>query len=208
MSDARLLETAVVGNIYTNCYFLELGQTLIVIDPGGEPEILAEKIRKVKHDEMFLIATHCHFDHILAAAELQDQFGCRLLMHRNEKDVLGQAAELSKELFGISPEIPDCTYIGGGDLFDGVINVIETPGHTPGSVTLTTGDMMFTGDTLFRDSIGRTDFLGSYPVMKETLSSMFHMEEDYRVYPGHGDSTTLAREKKNNLLFRNFSGMD
>lgn len=203
-----LIDTVVVGNLYTNCYFLDLGGSLLIIDPGGEPDLLAEKIRRIDHEDLHLIATHCHFDHILAARSLQDEFNCELLMHRNEKDFLQPSAVLSEQLFGTSPDMPECTFIDGSPLFDGMIQVIETPGHTPGSISLVSGDMMFTGDTLFRDSIGRTDFFGSEESMMKSLKAMYQMDRNYRLFTGHGESTTLDREKQNNMIFRLFAGVD
>lgn len=207
MSDGARVRTEVVGDLYTNCYFLSCGDDLLVIDPGGDPEKLISVIRDIDPVSVKLIATHCHFDHILAARDIQDAFRCVFMIHRDEEKYMSASAELAEEMFGVQMELPDSTFIKGGGipLGESEINVIETPGHTPGSICLSIGSKMFTGDTLFRDSIGRTDFFGSMESMRRSLHMLFSIETDCEIYPGHGDSSTLFREKKQNLLFREFS---
>lgn len=207
MSDAELIGTHVVGNLYTNCYFLASDDSLLVIDPGGDPEELSKLIQDSGYGEVNLVATHCHFDHILAAAQLQEDLNCKLYIDRRERDYLKESVKLSEELFGTSFELPQCTFFTGQSDFPLPLKVIETPGHTPGSCIFLSGDKMFTGDTLFRDSIGRTDFFGSDEKMKESLNFLYNMQDEFTVFPGHGSKTTLSREKNENAIFRIYAGI-
>lgn len=208
MSDTELLEAAVVGRLYTNCYFLKSGDHLAVIDPGGDARLISEKIDHYGCRDVSLIATHCHFDHILAAHELQEKHGCEFFIHRKEKEYLEPSVALSLRFFDTALEIPDCTFVSKeGDLPIG-LEFIETPGHTPGSICVISGNMMFTGDTLFNGSIGRTDFFGSQDDMKASLRNLYLNETDYSLYPGHGPQSTLNSERKNNHIFRTFAGVE
>ncbi len=208
MSDLELLETVVVGRLYTNCYILGDGSSIIVIDPGGEEGLLSERIDSYSPEEISLVATHCHFDHIKAARVLQEKYGCSAFIHTGEEGFLRASVDLSEQLFGETLELPDFTFLSGNKCCSGRLDVMHAPGHTPGSIILTSGDMMFTGDTLFRDSIGRTDFFGSDDSMRRTLSILYRISSEFRLYPGHGEETTLSREKRMNRIFLAYAGVE
>lgn len=207
MSESLIIRKEVVGPLFTNCYILKSGDDLLVIDPGGDPEKIIGSINKLGFSKIELMATHCHFDHIFAAKALQDEFGCNFKLHKREEEYMVPSAQLARKWFKGEVDLPDTKFIDEGsfELGDKRIEIILTPGHTPGSITMTVEDKMFTGDTLFRDSIGRMDIFGSEQDMQRSLRLLYDIKTDYVVYPGHGEETTLKREKEHNFLFSEFA---
>lgn len=188
----------------SNCYFLTAdGETAIAIDPG-QPRILFEARKRglsVKH----ILLTHGHFDHIGGCSLLQKagaQIGC------SEKELpLVNGADNMAEAFAspVSPFRIDFTVKDGEILeLDGItVRVMETPGHTAGSVCYFAENNLFTGDTLFADGAGRTDLpTGNEGELRESLYRLSLIKEDYTVYTGHGENTTLDYEKKYNGYLR------
>jgi len=153
---------------------------------------------KLKVRAIFL--THGHFDHTTGAAALKEETGADLYIHRLD------CAEKKSE--GYMKYVPpaDVKHYAEGDeirVSGLVFKVLETPGHSPGSVTLMCEDALFTGDTLFRDSCGRTDFEGgSMRVLLKSLKRLYELEGDFEVYPGHADCTTLSRERSENYYMQ------
>lgn len=188
-----------------NAYALtEDGKTAIVIDPA-QARVESELIKRGL-TPAYVLLTHCHFDHVGGVSALQAS-GARVLCSEAEKPLIGTSADLF-EMFG-APRLPfktDETFLDGEEKNLGGIRVkmLLTPGHTSGSACyLITakdgGRYLFTGDTLFEDSIGRTDFpTGSIGEMRTSLLKLSALEGDYPVYPGHNDPTTLDRERKHN----------
>ncbi|MEG0764809.1 MAG: MBL fold metallo-hydrolase [Pseudoflavonifractor sp.] len=183
-----------VGPIGTNCYLLadDLSHCAI-IDPGGNAgTILAELKKSGLLPEMILL-THGHYDHTGGVAELRKALGVPVYLHPADKALLGDQ---------IMPDIgPTRDYKGGDILTLGslALHVIHTPGHTPGGVTLRAEDALFTGDTLFCGSMGRTDLPGgSYEEIMLSLKCLGRLPGDYRVLPGHEGSSTLEEERKTN----------
>ncbi len=186
-------KTLVLGDYQVNCYLVsdEAGRA-VIIDPGYE----AEKIlRVVKEDSLEIKAiflTHGHFDHIGAVKPLAQALGCPVYIHPKEATL---PPYLTRGLLYYTEEYEQGEEIAVGDL---TFRVLETPGHTNGSVCLLCGDCLFTGDTLFAGSCGRTDLGGSMLDMLASLKSLADLEGNYRVFPGHGPETDLDHERKTN----------
>ena len=190
----------------TNCYFLINEQTGLcaVVDPADEYGRIAAKLseKSLKLDKILL--THAHFDHIMALRRLREQTGAPLYVHKDDvemlldphKSLMATAGECSR------PEDPPEHTLKDGDeiqLGTDTIKVMHTPGHTKGSVCYICGDSIISGDTLFRGGIGRYDFYGGdYDLMLASLDRIKALDGDYKIYPGHGSSTTLLREKETN----------
>ena len=189
------IHTLPLGDYQTNCYILhqEGNRDCLVIDPGYEPEIILSYLSEKGLTLQAILLTHGHFDHVGAVRELAAQTDCRVYI--NPKDLSLPPMLTAGPLYYTN------TY-GEGDRLDiaGIsFRVLETPGHTPGSVFLMAEQNLFSGDTLFCGSCGRTDLPGGdYRAMKESLKRLASLREDYNVYPGHGSNTTLAWEQKTN----------
>ena len=191
--------TLPLGSYQTNCYIVwEDGRDdCIVIDPGYEPEtVLAEVCRRGLSLGAILL-THGHFDHVGGVGFLAQRADCPIYIHR---------AELSlPESFTDGPLLYTQNYDEGDELsLAGLsLRVLHTPGHTPGSVCLLCEDTMFSGDTLFMDSCGRTDFPGGDDgLMRKSLNRLAQLQGDFKVLPGHGPATQLAEERKYNPYLR------
>ncbi len=189
------IHTLPLGDYQTNCYILhqEGNRDCLVIDPGYEPEIILSYLSEKGLTIQAILLTHGHFDHVGAVRELAAQTDCRVYL--NPKDLAMPPMLTAGPLYYTNS-------YGEGDQLDiaGIsLQVLETPGHTPGSVCLITDNNLFSGDTLFCGSCGRTDLpCGDHRAMTESLKRLAALREDYTVYPGHGSNTTLAWEQKTN----------
>ncbi|HAW60635.1 MAG TPA: MBL fold metallo-hydrolase [Actinobacteria bacterium] len=208
-----ILHRLVVGPS-TNCYILApptAGQA-VVIDPGGEGGrilgILKANALKVK----YIINTHGHYDHIAADDELAQVTGAPIYIHAGDVGLLGKPEEnLSLLFFGNSFTLSSPVMELGNDqileLKDLRLKVLHTPGHTPGSISILVGDNLFTGDLLFKGSVGRTDLPGSsYKALMGSLKKIATLPDSVKVYPGHGPETILGEEKKHNPFLRGLCG--
>ncbi len=189
-----LIKTLTVGQIETNCYVVTDEDTLqcAVIDPGDESNVILNYLEEHKLQAKYIFLTHGHFDHIMAVAAVQAETGATVCMSR--KDV-------GKGDYRYDPGDGAVMY-GEGDTFHVgglTFQVIETPGHTPGGVCLICQDAIFTGDTLFAGSCGRTDLPGGdMEQILWSLKRLYELPGDYEVYPGHMDSSTLDKERRFN----------
>ena len=171
------IEHLVVGPLLTNCYLVISKGELIIIDPGGEADKILREIKKIKAKPKYIINTHFHPDHTSENLRIKEETGAEILIHEKEKDFIDFKADrfLNEE---------DEIKIG-----DSVFKIIHTPGHTPGGICLLGENIVFTGDTLFKDGYGRTDLPGgSLEDLKESLRKLSKLlKPNMIVYPGHGE---------------------
>ena len=189
-------QTLPLGYLQTNCYLLEGSEgRCLAIDPGDEPERVLDALAGRTLEAILL--THGHFDHVGAVRDLVAETGCRVYLCPQE---LTLPVNMTGGRLFHTDSYTDAAQLTLAGLS---FTVMHTPGHTPGSVCLCFGDVLFSGDTLFAGSIGRTDFPGSDPVqMQQSLDRLAALEKNYRVFPGHGESTTLDQEKRYNPFLR------
>lgn len=196
-----------VGPIGTNCYILEDETThqLAVIDPGDEAERIQETLRQLGGQVKYILLTHGHYDHTTAVPDLKKALPqAQVYIHQADANGAGSA------LFPLAGQVEDLKSYDEGDVLplgSLEIQVMHTPGHSLGSVTLKVGDVLFTGDTLFCGSCGRTDLRGgSYAQIMQSLKRLGELEGNYHVCPGHDVTSTLERERKNNPFLREAMG--
>nr|MBU1327801.1 MBL fold metallo-hydrolase [Candidatus Omnitrophota bacterium] len=197
-----LIKKIVVGPLESNCYLVgdEHTKEIFVIDPGGDYKEIKSVIDKYSLKPKAVINTHGHGDHIGANKE----FSIPVWIHRLDADFLMDPSKNLSGAFGFLLKTKSASrLLEDGDMLDiGKYNleVIHTPGHTPGSICLKGAGVILTGDTLFCQGIGRTDF--TYGSEEDITSSikekLFTLDDDYVIYPGHGPSSTIGNEKINN----------
>jgi len=190
-----------LGVLKTNCYIIQSeNKNAAAVDIGGESEVLLEFLEKNDLTLKKILLTHGHFDHIGGVEQVRRATGAEVYIHHLD------APKLSD--FGITDIEPVAEYneISDGDIItlDEIqFRVMHTPGHTKGGVCYITDGVIFSGDTLFKNSMGRTDSPdGDYSEMMQSLKKLKMLEGNYTVYPGHDFSTTLNRERLNNPYMR------
>ena len=188
-----------VGPIGTNCYFLQDEESglMAIIDPGDDWERILHQVKKAEGEVKYILLTHGHYDHTTAVPDLVKALpGVQVYIHQADANGAGS------QLFPLAAQVEDFNNYDEGDtlpLGSLTIEVLHTPGHSKGSVTLKVGDVLFTGDTLFCGSCGRTDLRGgSYEEIMVSLKRLGELEGDFHVCPGHDRTSTLERERKYN----------
>ena len=198
----------------TNSYIVvsERNNAVLIDAPADAPYIL-EQLEFYGCTLKKIFLTHGHFDHIGAVADLVEATGCEVYIHPMDKNMLQNGDAMLATHFrarGCKSYDGDMVLFTENDILrldELEFDVLETPGHTPGSVCYICGEVMFTGDTLFSKSIGRTDFEGgSYPEMKKSLAKIADLGGNLTVYPGHMGVTTLDEERRSNMYLRECSG--
>lgn len=201
-----LIKTLTVGPFMANCYLVACPQTreAVVIDPGDEPQEILAAIAREGLRVRYIINTHGHIDHIAANDAVARATGAPVLIHAADAPMLTDPSR-NLSLFSGEPvrcEPADQLLRDGDEIAVGtlVFRVIHTPGHTPGAISLLCGQTLFTGDTLFAWSIGRTDFPGGdqKTLIRSIKERLFTLPEETEVYPGHGEPTTIGEEKSSN----------
>lgn len=189
-----------VGILRTNSYLISYNNKGIIVDPGGISDKLDENIKKLDGID-YIILTHGHFDHILEVKRYQKLTGAKVVIGEYEKDFpMDNSLNLCSEFYknGINNFSADIL-LKDGDILnfeDKEIKVISTPGHTIGSVCYCVDDIMLSGDTLFKGKVGRTDLAtGNQDDILNSLRKLYKLKTDYLVYPGHGLTTSLYKEK-------------
>lgn len=193
------IQSMVVGPVGTNCYLLGDGTVCALIDPGENAQGILRMVEASGMKLTAILLTHGHYDHRDAVAEiLENDPGLPVYIHRKERTESGPS---TRYFYG-----GDAVEYGEGDtvqIGDVTVKVLETPGHTAGSVTLMVENVLFAGDTLFAGTCGRCDLPGgSLGEMYASLKRLALLEGDYTVLPGHGPATTLSDERRENPYMR------
>ena len=186
----------VVGSLGTNCYIVvSQKNNAFIIDPGDEAAKIKNFLAKRKLTARFVVNTHGHIDHIKADAEI----ALPVYLHQDDREmIVDPTKNMMTAFFGTFDPVTPERLLKDGDtvaLDELEFKVIHTPGHTPGCICLSGKDVLFSGDTLFKDGIGRTDLPGaSEKLMQESLKKLSSLAENTVVYPGHGPETTIGNE--------------
>jgi len=203
----------VVGMVQTNCYIVINDETkeCFIIDPGASGKQLAEKMRQDNLTPVAVLLTHGHFDHAASAKTLAKEFDIKIYAHENEADTLRDPQKNVSWMIQLKESYDADVFLKDEQIIDIAgfeIKVLHTPGHTEGGCCyyIAEEDVVFTGDTLFAQSVGRTDFPGgsmsqivrSIQEKLMTLNEAGNLETDIMVYPGHNDPTTIETERMNN----------
>ena len=207
----------VMGPLETNSYLVSFGKDAFIIDPGFPKESveLAEYILEKGLTLKYIIATHGHFDHVLGIKSLRERLGYKpeFLIHVNDVELLSKAGDYLKRFFDIylEPVKPDKFLFGGESLYidEYRMEIIHTPGHTLGSICIYIPDkgVLFTGDTIFKGTIGRLDLPESNPdLFRKSVDRLARLPMETRIYPGHGDESILGVEFETNQSLRRFIG--
>ncbi|MGI6678629.1 MAG: MBL fold metallo-hydrolase [Dehalobacterium sp.] len=195
-----------VGMIGTNCYLVASQETkeAMVIDPGDEADRIFQLAEKHGYKITIILNTHGHWDHIGGNKTLKELTQAPILIHESDDAYLTDSKLNLGSLFGNQGESPKADrLLREGDIVtvgNLTFKVLHTPGHTPGGISLVGDKVVFVGDTLFKGSIGRTDFTGgSFSILISSIKNkLITLDDDLLVYPGHGPHTTIGQEKKEN----------
>ena len=205
-----ILDTLPTGPLEVNCYIVGCEKTrkAVVIDPGGNVSDILEKVQKHQLDVVMIINTHGHFDHIGGNRQLLEATAAELLIHQDDRQLMDLALEHAA-VYGLQTEAsppPTRELSGDEKLSVGELSlqVIHTPGHSPGGICLYVNDCLLVGDTLFAGSIGRTDLPGGdhHLLISGIKEKLLPLPDATRVCPGHGPMTTIGEEKQHNPFLR------
>lgn len=202
------IQSHTIGAIATNCYFLinENTREVLIVDPAEQADQITDKIQRQQLIPRGILLTHGHADHIMAVNDLQQRFEIPVCVHEAEKEIVEQPNyNLSTAIFNIPMVIKADKFLKDGQILDlaGMQwKVLFTPGHTQGGCCYYNEEekILISGDTLFQGSIGRTDLMsGNMPTLVRSIrEKLTVLPDDVRVYPGHGDMTTIEEERKYN----------
>ena len=192
------IKTLPLGAYQTNCYLVwgEDSDTCVVIDPGYAPDTVLDAAKKLGKKIAAILLTHGHFDHVGAVRDIAAETDCSVYLCEHD---LSMPAQMTAGPLYYTNLYAEGDFV---ELAGLSFKVLHTPGHTPGSVCLLVDDVIFSGDTLFAGSCGRTDIGGSWTEIQKSLKRLSLLEGDFTVYPGHGESTTLAAERRYNPYMR------
>lgn len=200
-----------MGDLQANSYLLYQGNDCILIDPADDASFLLEEIQRRNLKLRGMLATHGHFDHVMAVGEIQMSINVPLFIHHEDEFLIKRLGTTAKHFLGYEPVVilpTNISFIKEGPLRivpacrqgkDFKLRIIETPGHTPGGLSFYFPDeqVVFTGDTLFAGSIGRTDLSYSNKSdLRDSLTKLFKLSDETIVYSGHGSETTIFDEKQ------------
>lgn len=199
------VERFVVGEFATNCYIVKTGKLVLVIDPGAQADVIIGYFDKKKTRPDLILNTHGHFDHIGAVSRLLEKYDIKFYIDAEDAEIIADPAKNGSSIFSEN-NLSLTTY----SIIDGPaaeylkkngVHIIKAPGHSPGSIVIKIDGCLFTGDLLFRGSIGRTDLIGGdVSEMKKSLEKIRGMDSSLKVYPGHGPESCMEYEKENNYF--------
>jgi len=200
------LKTLSLGMMQTNCYVLydEKSKDAIIVDPACDFDAIRKNIDALKLNVRYIVITHAHYDHIEALDELKQHTNALICIGEADAQGLSDPLRNLCGLFGDTlPETKADILLRDGDeieLSDNKLRIISTPGHTPGGICMLVDDILISGDTLFFESVGRSDFPGgsSQTLINSVKTKLFVLPDNTKVYPGHGPSTTIGHEKESN----------
>lgn len=194
-----IIKNIVVGAYQENCYLLidENNKECAIFDPGAQEDLIFEVISRLNLIPKMILLTHGHFDHVGAVKAIKEKYNIPLYMSQKDDEIRVKDSELFGEIPKVDFYLKDKDIIKFSRLD---IEVIETPGHTPGGVCFLVDDILITGDTLFNGSIGRTDFTGGNfdTLISSIKTKLVVLDDNIKVFPGHGTSTSIALEKRQN----------
>lgn len=196
-----------VGPIQTNCYIVwdTATKKAAIIDPGGDREVIIEEVNEHRLDVQWVLLTHGHFDHSYLVGDLVNHYSSRFGMSEADVPLLTDSMGIGEPMYDLS-KVVSCRptdYLNDGDMIElgeSELQVMATPGHSPGGLSYATDCGIFCGDLIFMNSIGRTDFAGgSYELLMATIRNrILTLDDGVRLFPGHGPATTVGRERRGN----------
>jgi hydroxyacylglutathione hydrolase len=203
------IQKIIVGQLDVNCYIIsdEATSEALIIDPGDESERIIELIDAARLTPKYILFTHAHYDHVCAAKELHDRYKAIFLMHEKELATYHMTTQLCIS-WGFAAEdfpVPEKLLNDGDTISVGTLpfTVLHTPGHTPGSICLHGENVLFSGDTLFRGSVGRTDLPGGDSgLLSRSLEKLMLLPGETRVMCGHNGETSIAEEIRYNPFLK------
>lgn len=203
------VKTFTVGNMDNKCYLVtdDAGGESALVDASFAHKSFVDEISSLKDNLKYIFLTHGHYDHILSVAPIEEATGAKVVIHKRDAICLSSPVFSLAERHGLDqhPVSADILCDDGDEISLGELTfkVIYTPGHTVGCVCYECGDALFTGDTLFRLGVGRTDLpTGSTPKMVDSLKKLYNIKGDFEVFPGHGKPSTLDVERSMNPFMK------
>ena len=199
------------GTLQANCYIVETEHAAVVIDPGYMERQLSSYVAENPNKIKFIMLTHRHFDHLAAANALKKLTGAKIVINELDEgglysDLLSLGSMAGGFYNKADPDAHADIYVDEGDTVttaDMVFKVLYTPGHSEGGICFLIDNILFSGDTLFKGSIGRTDFPSSNMAeMRQSLDRLCTLPDETIVYPGHGEATTIGYEKSTNMFLK------
>lgn len=206
-----LIKSIAVGPLQANCFIIadEKTKKAMVIDPGDEPDRIMDIIKTNELSVDYIICTHGHFDHVGAVSDIKKETNADVLIHQDELQIYKAALDMAAFWgYDIDPLPDPDRFVNDEDeikIGGLVFKVMHTPGHSPGCICIYGEGSVITGDTLFAGSVGRTDFYGGDGLkLKQSFKKLMKLPENTKVLPGHGEITTIGREKQENMFSEEF----
>lgn len=203
--------TIPTGTMQANCYIAETENAAVIIDPGFLESDIEKYVTENPGKIKYILLTHRHFDHLNAAVKVRNLTGAKIVINELDEcglysDMLSLASMVGGIYAKADPDAQADIYVNEGDTVtagDMVFKVMQTPGHTEGGVCYICENVIFSGDTLFKGSTGRTDFpSSSNSDMRKSLDCLCLLPDETLVYPGHGPNTTIGEEKRSNIYLK------